>query len=180
MRADIARGGPPHGVFVERKRVVQNVAPEHRWNNFPSVDAVTVDFSARRPARMKVRADFLGGGDANRGREQRVQSALKLACGQRGLRAKACDLSERMHPGVGASRTMQLHIFLRNAPQHIHDFALNRGFVQLHLPAVKVGTVVGDGELEIAHASEELSAMDVRESSRWGTTSSVESRWIPT
>src|SRR4051812_43959668 len=48
---------------------------------------------------------------------------------------------------------MDLYIFLRDAAQHLNDFALNRRLTRLHLPAVKVGAVVCDDELEIAHGA---------------------------
>ena len=49
---------------------------------------------------------------------------------------------------------MQMNILLRNSPEHIYNFALNCGFFRLNLPAVKIRSVVGNGELEIAPSTE--------------------------
>src|SRR5229473_8274649 len=68
------------------------------------------------------------------------------------LRSKAPDLAERVNPGVGASRPVKNHVFLRQAAEHTDDFSLNRGLVGLHLPAVEIRAVVRDGELKITHA----------------------------
>ena len=69
------------------------------------------------------------------------------------MRAKAAYLPERVNACVGASRGVQLHVFLGDTPQHIHDLALNGGLVRLGLPAVEVRAVVGDDQLEIAHGA---------------------------
>src|SRR5260370_13540100 len=68
------------------------------------------------------------------------------------LRSKAADLAKRVNAGVGASGGMQNDVFLRQATEHANDFPLNRRLVRLNLPAVEIGAVVSDGELEIAHA----------------------------
>src|SRR5215475_12107826 len=60
-----------------------------------------------------------------------------------------------MHTGIRASRTMQMNMLLRDAPKHIYNFALNGRFFRLNLPAVKIRSVVGNGELEIAHSKGE-------------------------
>lgn len=70
-----------HGVFIKRKRIVQDITPEHRRNDFPAIEAVAVDFPARGPARVEVGAHFLGRYDANGGREKRVERALKFSRG---------------------------------------------------------------------------------------------------
>ncbi len=165
MHAHETRGGVAHGIFVQRKRVMQHVAPQHRGNDFAAIQTVAIDFAAGGPASVEVRAHFLGGHNANRGRQQRVQRAVKFGSGKSRLRAKAADLAQRVDAGVGAPGAVELHIFLRDAAQHVHDFALDGRFVCLNLPAVEVRAVVGDGELEITHPSEELSVMPGGESS---------------
>src|SRR5258708_15139230 len=47
---------------------------------------------------------------------------------------------------------MQNDVLLSQSPKHANDFTLDCGLVRLHLPAVEIGAVVSDGELEIAHA----------------------------
>src|SRR5215470_8442930 len=62
-----------------------------------------------------------------------------------------------MHTGIRAPRTVQMNMLLRNSPKHIYNFALNGWFFRLNLPAVKICSVVGNREFEIAHSMEEVS-----------------------
>ena len=59
-----------------------------------------------------------------------------------------------MNTRVRAPRPMQQDALLRHPPEYTDDFSLDRGLIGLHLPAMEVGTVVGNGELEITHARE--------------------------
>jgi hypothetical protein len=55
---------------------------------------------------------------------------------------------------------MQNDVLLRQAPEHSHNFSLNGGLIGLNLPTVKIGAVVRDGELEIAHGKQVISFSD--------------------
>ena len=79
---------------------------------------------------------------------------LKFSRRQSRKRFKASNLPERVYSGIRATRSSELHIFLRQFAEYADDFALNRGPVGLKLPAVKIGSVVRNRELEIAHAWE--------------------------
>jgi hypothetical protein len=61
-----------------------------------------------------------------------------------------------MHSRIRASRPVQLHVLLREAPEDSNNFSLNCRFLGLNLPAMKFGAVIGDGELEMAHERDEL------------------------
>ena len=58
----------------------------------------------------------------------------------------AGDLSQRVHAGVGAARTLGQGRFADDAAESRLQFALNSAMAGLDLPAVKVGAVVGEGE----------------------------------
>src|SRR6267143_28768 len=73
------------------------------------------------------------------------------------LRSKAADLAKRVNARVGASGGVYNDVLLRQAPKHANDFPLNRRLVRLNLPAVEIGAVVRDGELEIAHGNQVMS-----------------------
>ena len=77
-------------------------------------------------------------------RQNGVQCTLKFSSGQRGLRFKTADLTERVNACVGTSGAVQVNLFLRDAAQNLDDFALHRRFIFLNLPAVEVRTVVGN------------------------------------
>src|SRR2546430_17159167 len=55
---------------------------------------------------------------------------------------------------------MQNDVLLGQAPEHSNDFPLNGGLIGLNLTTVKIGAVVGDGELEIAHGKQVISFSD--------------------
>ena len=63
-----------HGVFVERERIMQDIAVQHGRDNFSAVDAIAIDFAVRGPARVELRAGFFGLQDAD-GRRKMAFSA---------------------------------------------------------------------------------------------------------
>src|SRR4030088_3400494 len=120
---------------------MQDVAPEHGRNDFAAIETIAVYLAAGGPSCVEIGTDFFGFDHANRWREKRIQCTLKLSGSKRRLRPKAAHLPERVHAGVRAPSTMELDVFLRDAAQNIHDFALNRGLVRLNLPTVEVRAV---------------------------------------
>src|SRR5260370_12757416 len=56
-----------------------------------------------------------------------------------------------MHTRIRPPCAMQENLLLCQALQHIDHFPLNRRFIRLHLPAVEIRAVVGNGELEMTH-----------------------------
>src|SRR2546429_3643000 len=77
MRSDKTSRCVTHGIFIERKRIVQDVAPERWRHDFSSIQAIAVGFAARRPARMKVRPDLFRRHNANRRRSEEHTSELQ-------------------------------------------------------------------------------------------------------
>src|SRR5260370_38924331 len=73
------------------------------------------------------------------------------------LRSKAADLAKSVNSGVGAAGALQNDVLLREAAQNGNNLTLNRGLACLNLPAMVIGAVVGDGELEITHGEEVIS-----------------------
>src|ERR1700732_4987661 len=102
MDARKSRRSISHGIFIERKRIMQHVAPDHRRHHLAAIYPVTVNFAARRPARMKSRSYFIGANDPNRGRKQRIQRTLKLAGGEWRQCFEAGYLAQRMNTRVRA------------------------------------------------------------------------------
>src|ERR1700674_3307013 len=111
VRADEARRGIAHGFFVESKRIMEYVPPDHRRHNSSAIDPVTIRFATRGPARIEIRANFFGPGDSNRRWKERVQRALKILRGEAGLRSKAADLAERVHTCIGAAGAVENDVF---------------------------------------------------------------------
>src|SRR5208283_4716745 len=67
------------------------------------------------------------------------------------LRPEAPHLPQRVHTRIRASRAVQLHILLRQPPQHGHQFALHCRFICLDLPTVEIRPVVRNRQLDISH-----------------------------
>ncbi len=86
---------------------MQHVAVQHRRDYFAAIDAVAIDFAVGGPAGIKLRAGFFRLHDADRGREDGVQGALKFLRGKRGLRAEAADLAEGVDASIGAAGAVQ-------------------------------------------------------------------------
>jgi len=141
-----------HGIFVERKRIVQHIAPEHGRHHFPAIQAIAVDFSSGRPSGTEIGASLLGRDDTNGRRKQRVQGALKLRRRERRLRAEAGHLAKSVHTGIRPASARQLDTLLGQAAEHGNYFTLDRWFIRLNLPAVEVGAVVGNREFEMTHS----------------------------
>src|SRR5208337_3864957 len=140
-----------HRLFIQRKRVVQHIAPQHRRHHLPPINPVPVNFPFRRPSRIEIRPRFFRSHDPDRRRQQRIQRPLKLLRRKRRLRPETPHLSQGMHTRIRASRAVQLHILLRQPPQHGHQFALHCRFICLDLPTVEIRPVVRNRQLDISH-----------------------------
>ena len=60
------------------------------------------------------------------------------------------NLSQRMDSGVSASRPLRQNIFTGQPLEALGESALHRSQPRLHLPAVKLRTVIGQRDFEIA------------------------------
>src|SRR5437870_3276638 len=98
---------------------------------------------------MEIRADLRGGNDSNRGRQERVAGALKLARGQLRTRLEMRDLPQRVHSRIGASRAVNRERLLGEVSQDVHERTLNRGTPDLNLPAGKIRPIVGQRQLNV-------------------------------
>ena len=68
-----------------------------------------------------------------------------------------------MHARVGPARAVQKNLFLRQPLQHVDDFPLNSRLIPLHLPAVEIRPIVGNGEFEMAHIRRLPTALNISE-----------------
>ena len=120
-------------------------------NNASAEDAVVVGLGQGIPAGMKIGAEFEGFDDANRGRQERIAGALEFGSGQGGVSFEMSDLAESVDAGIGASGGVDGERFAGELAEDIDKSALNGGLAGLDLPAVEVGSVVGESEFEGAH-----------------------------
>src|SRR5262249_38230296 len=62
-----------------------------------------------------------------------------------------------MNAGVGSTGAMEHDALLSQPLQYSNQLSLNRRLVRLNLPAVKIGAVVRDSQLEVAHPESVMS-----------------------
>ena len=73
------------------------------------------------------------------------------------------DLGARVNAGVGASRARHVNGLAFHAADDFFENALDGRQARLHLPAVEIGAVVGEGDADAArHAGHRLSTLPSR------------------
>ena len=86
--------------------------------------------------------------DWNALRQKAIDGAAKIIDGNRVFDADGGDLSERMHSRVGTAGTRHMYAMALDGTDDFFERALNGRQTRLHLPAVEIGTVVGDFKAE--------------------------------
>src|ERR1700722_4690627 len=139
---------------IERKRPRAGVdvageegRAEERRRICCAQDAVFVSFGDGGMARMKGALDSFGFGDADRWRKCAIDGAEQIAGRDGGAKSEACNLRERVDPGVGAAGALRERRFSRDAAERRLKLTLDGWKAGLHLPALEVGSVVGQCEL---------------------------------
>ena len=132
-----------HTVFVQRVWIMMHIRPLERATYFAAHNAVFVSLSPGIKARMKFGIYLFSREYADGGRQQPVHGAAQV--GQRnGIRdGERRHLRERVHPGVGAPRSGDVHRFAFHTGNDLLQRPLYGGQTGLHLPAVKRASVVG-------------------------------------
>ncbi len=85
--------------------------------------------------------------NADRGRQGPVQGAVQVFRRNGRLQSETGHLGQRMDAGVGASRALGQGRFAGDMAKRRLQLALDGTFAGLHLPAVEIGAVVGQGQL---------------------------------
>jgi hypothetical protein len=85
--------------------------------------------------------------DPDGGRQGAIERALEVFCGDAGQENEAGDLAQGVDASIGAARALGQRRFTGNAAEGCLELALDGGVPGLNLPAVKIGAVVGEGEL---------------------------------
>ena len=97
---------------------------------------------------MKSRAlHRFGFGDTNRWGEGAIERAEQVLGRNGSAESEASDLGQGVDAGVGAARALGQWRFSRDAAERSLQLALDGREAGLHLPALKVGAVVGEGKL---------------------------------
>jgi len=98
-------------------------------------------------ARMKCALHRAGFGDTDRWGKYAIEGPEKIAGRNGGAKSEACDLRESVDAGVGAAGALRQWRFSRDAAENRLKLTLDGWKPGLDLPALEVGSVVGEGEL---------------------------------
>src|SRR5215472_481601 len=104
---------------------------------------------------MEIGCDLFDGEHANARRQCVVEGDDEVACWNRGRCRPGGDLAKRVNPRIGAPGTLRDSAGPRDSLERLPKRALDRRAFGLDLPSVKVGAVVGELELEIAHVQKQ-------------------------
>src|SRR6266540_3549090 len=103
---------------------------------------VNVGLVPRGIAGMKIIGRAFNKDDAHIVTQISVDCITKFRRRYRALELHICDLALRMYSGIGAPRSMNSDWSIIQQRKHARQFALNSAQFALHLPAVKVCTVI--------------------------------------
>ncbi len=143
-------GGGDHALFVQRVRMVIDVAGQEGRADIGAVNPVLIGLGAGRLAGVEVRCNFFYAEDAD-GERQHIVQRLAQIDGRNGrFDHQAGGLGQCVHTGVGASGALGQGLFTGQVFDSGHQCPLNGGTVRLDLPSGEIMAVIGQRELEIA------------------------------
>src|SRR5437879_1268286 len=95
-----------HGSEIEGPGAVPDEGSEGGRADGLGGDAVLVGLAAGAVAGMEIGGDFVNRHDANAGRQDMIEGALEIGCGDRRREGDAGYLSEGVDTGVGPARAL--------------------------------------------------------------------------
>ena len=143
------------GAFVERIRVMVDEMAIERRTYFIAEDAVFVSLAAGVEARMKAWVRFANSADADRAGQKPVYGPPEILRRDGVLERNRGDLRQCMDARVGPAGAVDLDRLAFDAADHFLKDTLNGRQTRLNLPAVEVGSVVGDLKPQTSHTRRE-------------------------
>lgn len=148
-----------HLVYVERPVEGVDVAREPRRANLSAKDAVLIGFRADAVARVEVGRGVFSVVDSDGAGKCPVEGAEQVGRRDRRGEFDGGDLGAGVDAGIGAPASLRENGFSGDAFDGGRELALDSSVAGLDLPAVEIGSVIGEGELPVhAACSQELSA----------------------
>ena len=147
MLAEHSPGRPLHLLDIERMIQRIDISRKRGRANLPAKDTIFVKFSSGAVPGMKTLGCMLRRQHADRGWQRPVEGADQIPFGNGGCKRKRCYLALRMHPGIGATRTLRKNIFSGDAFNGRAELALDCRLLGLDLPPVKLRAVIGEHQL---------------------------------
>ena len=149
MPADKLFAGSFQKIDIKRSRDVPHAAELQRRKNRAIPNSVTIKFSFRRIAGVKILGDTLTTKNSNRRGQICIERTRPLL--RRQFLIRKIDmgaLRERVNAGVGPPRAMNSDSFADDFLKRGLEFVLNRFAMRLALPTRERGAVVRDDELK--------------------------------
>ena len=125
----------------------RDTAPQ-RVRHGPVVDQVRVPLAGRRATRIEARRRLGDAHEADRRRQRGVQRALDRGGVERGGDRERRGLPQGVDAGVGPAGADDARVGVEKSPGRLEDGTLDGRRIRLHLPAVEVGAVVRQHQLE--------------------------------
>ena len=110
--------------------------------------AVFVSLRGCVEARVEIFGRLNRRENANVAREQPVHCFLEIRRGDRIFQGERGDLSQRVNTGVGAARSGDVHRLAFDSRDDFFEDALDGRKAGLDLPAVEIGSVVGERDAD--------------------------------
>lgn len=146
------RGGGRHAVFVERIRMMMNVASFEGRTDLAAKHAILVRLGESLAAGVKGGIGFGGRKHADLPRQQPVQRAAEIVHGNRIREVEGGDLRQGVNTRVGPAGAGDENQAPFDFRQNVLKYPLDGGETGLDLPTVKVRSIVGDRDTDAAHA----------------------------
>ena len=100
---------------------------------------------------MKLGIGFLDSQDANFSGQQRVCAPKGGPAVHGANRMDIGHLPMRVNARIGTAGTGDTHVVIEQLLEGLLEFTLDGPEIRLNLPSVKVRTVIGNSQLEVAH-----------------------------
>src|SRR5664280_803341 len=138
------------GFFVHGIGVMKNVSRQE-WRAYVlAINAIAVGFRLGGMPRVEVVRDHLHAIHPHRSRKDIVQRHDQVSLWNRTLEPHRCDLGQRMDTGIGAPRALRQYLFTGEPLKALRQRALHSSQSRLDLPSVKLRSVIGQRDFEIA------------------------------
>ena len=113
------------------------------------VDSVPVELRYRVGRRSESQRDLVRRADRDILGQPSADGFLEILARHDAGGLEVGDLACGVNPGIGSPGSQNRHLMVNDPPQSLLDRLLHRPHARLPLPAVEVGTVVGDQQADI-------------------------------
>ncbi len=154
-----------HSLNIQRSPKVMDVTLCKLLHRTPGgiVDSILIELAQRASRGMKVATHVT---NLNHGKivgQSRTDGVSKFVRRQRIGRAKIADVAGRVYPRIGPTASQEIERMTNAAPNRLFQNALDRPQTGLILPAMKLGAVISNLQIDVSfHRSDDKDRLDRR------------------